>query len=165
MNKTINLMFNNLEYNSLDKNYFKLMLVKRVIFVLIVIVILFVYRLINSHGWLSSTLFIIGIGVVFLLGLFYVLLAKVYFARKQYAINESNVTYKSGVLFQSIVVVPFSRIQHIELDEGPFERKLGLTALSIYTAGDSGKDLLIKGLKNEKAIEIKEYITSYIKNE
>jgi membrane protein YdbS with pleckstrin-like domain len=40
-----------------------------------------------------------------------------------------------------------------------------LSTLSIYTAGDSGKDLKISGLKKEKAQEIKELITAYIKDE
>ena len=64
-----------------------------------------------------------------------------------------------------MIVIPFSRIQHIEIDEGPFERFFKLSTMSIYTAGDSGKDLKISGLKKEKAQEIKELITAYIKDE
>ena len=158
-------MVNELNYSPLDKNYYKLMLIKRGLFVTILFIAYLFYRFVSVQEWFTSTLFFIGLGVIILFSIFYIMLAKVFFKRKKYSINEKNVTYKSGVLFQSTVIVPFSRIQHIEIDEGPFERYLGLTALSIYTAGDSGKDLLIKGLKNEKAIEIKEFITSYIKDE
>ena len=62
-------------------------------------------------------------------------------------------------------MVPFSRIQHVEIDEGPLERYFSLATLSVYTAGDSGKDLKISGLRIDLAQEIKDYITNYIKDE
>lgn len=158
-------MVNKLDYSSLDKNYYKLMLIKRVLFVMILFVAYLLYKFVSLQEWFTSKVFFVGLGILLIFAILYVWLTKVFFTQKKYSINEKNVTYRSGVLFQSTVIVPFSRIQHIEIDEGPFERYLGLTALSIYTAGDSGKDLLIKGLKIEKALEIKEFITSYIKNE
>ena len=92
-------------------------------------------------------------------------MTKTIFSRKKYLVHDTYLSYKKGLLVRQMTVIPFSRIQHIEIDEGPIERYFKLSTLSIYTAGDSGKDLKISGLKKEKAQEIKELITAYIKYE
>ena len=61
-----------------------------------------------------------------------------------------------------MVTVPFSRIQHVEIDEGMFSRFFKLASLSVYTAGDSSDDLEIKGLSKEQALQIKEFISGKI---
>ncbi|WP_449435355.1 PH domain-containing protein [Pedobacter steynii] len=43
--------------------------------------------------------------------------------------------YTSGIIALSTTIVPFSRIQHIALDEGLFSRIYGLGELRIFTAG------------------------------
>jgi hypothetical protein len=37
-----------------------------------------------------------------------------------------------------------------------------LSSLSVYTAGDSSDDLVIKGITKKKALKIKEFITTKI---
>ena len=61
-----------------------------------------------------------------------------------------------------ITTVPFSRIQHIEIDEKPISRLFNLASISVYTAGDSSDDLEIRGLDKEKAQQIKEFISQKI---
>jgi membrane protein YdbS with pleckstrin-like domain len=61
-----------------------------------------------------------------------------------------------------MTTVPFSRIQHVEIDEKPISRLFGLSSLSVYTAGDSSNDLDVTGIKNEEALRIKEFISSKI---
>ena len=68
---------------------------------------------------------------------------------KKYALRERDISYKSGLLIKKITTVPFSRIQHVEIDEKPISRLFGLASLSVYTAGDSSDDLVVKGLKKE----------------
>ncbi|MDG1195895.1 MULTISPECIES: PH domain-containing protein [unclassified Polaribacter] len=81
---------------------------------------------------------------------------------KKYALRERDISYKSGLLIKKITTVPFSRIQHVEIDEKPISRLFGLASLSVYTAGDSSDDLVVKGLKKEVAIQLKEFIITKI---
>ena len=114
---------------------------------------------------ISGLVFIlIGCGVLILSAII-LFLAKFYFRNKKYRLFDKNLTYQEGVLVHNETVVPFSRIQHVEIDEGPLERYFSLATLSVYTAGDSGKDLKISGLRIDLAQEIKDYITNYIKDE
>ena len=158
-------MLETLDFKPLDKKYYKLMLIRRVIFSLILIIALVAFFFINWDKEIPVPVFLIAGIACFAFVLLYLVLTKTFFNRKKYKIQDTNLSYRKGLLVQNITIVPFSRIQHIEIDEGPFERFFKLSTMSIYAAGDSGKDLKISGFKKEKAQEIKELITAYIKDE
>jgi len=152
-------------FNSLDPNYFKVVIVKRLIFILIILgVVAFGYFRIEPSKISGLAFILIGCGVLILSAII-LFSAKFYFRNKKYRLFDKNLTYQEGVLVHNETVVPFSRIQHVEIDEGPLERYFSLATLSVYTAGDSGKDLKISGLRIDLAQEIKDYITNYIKDE
>ncbi len=96
--------------------------------------------------------------------LFFVLITAfgVGFSRRKYVLRDKDVTYKSGVFIKKITTVPFSRIQHVEISEAPLSRLFKLAALNVFTAGDSSNDLVIKGIKKEEALKIKEFINQQI---
>lgn len=80
------------------------------------------------------------------------------FKIKGYALRERDVTYKSGLLFYHITSVPFNRIQHSEVSQGPLGRLFDLATVNIYTAGGSSSDLSISGLEKEQAQKLREHI-------
>ncbi|MBC7947330.1 MAG: PH domain-containing protein [Chitinophagaceae bacterium] len=79
-------------------------------------------------------------------------------ARSAYAIRERDLVYQSGWIMQRFSVCPFNRIQHCSVNAGPFERKLNLASLSVYTAGTEGADIKIPGLAKERAFELRDFI-------
>ena len=141
------------------------MIIKRLLFFLILVAVFLGLYFMNRIEGLKGLLFyLIAAGLV-VLGILLFVMAGVFFRRKKYRLFDKNLTYQEGVLIHKETVVPFSRIQHVEIDEGPLERFFSLATLSVYTAGDSGKDLKINGLRLDKAQEIKDFITNYIKDE
>ena len=155
----------NNSYKTMHPNLLKSMLVKRIGFVLVLAItgsLVYYFQTKIQFSLLGLSLFYSG---VFLLALALVFLAKAYFRRKKFKIAEKNISYQEGILYQKETLVPFARIQHIEIDEGPLERFFSIATLSIYTAGDSGRDLKISGLELMKAQEIKSFISNYIKDE
>ncbi len=153
------------QFNSLDGSYYKVMIIKRLLFFLILVAVFLGLYFMNRIEGLKGLLFyLIAAGLV-VLGILLFVMAGVFFRRKKYRLFDKNLTYQEGVLIHKETVVPFSRIQHVEIDEGPLERFFSLATLSVYTAGDSGKDLKINGLRLDKAQEIKDFITNYIKDE
>lgn len=103
--------------------------------------------------------------VYFLLLLLFIVLISAFivgFFRRKYALREKDLTYKSGVFIKTITTVPFSRIQHVEISEAPISRLFKLASLNVFTAGDSSNDLVIKGIKKEEALKIKEFINQQI---
>ena len=53
----------------------------------------------------------------------------------RYRVDADEIEIWSGVLWRQAVVVPRSRVQHIDVSQGPIERSYGLATLSIHTAG------------------------------
>ncbi|MCC5854181.1 MAG: PH domain-containing protein [Idiomarina sp.] len=70
-----------------------------------------------------------------------------------------------GALWHKEVVVTFNRLQHLELEQGPVERFFGLSRLVLYTAGGSGADLSVPGLKTETAELLKNAILKIVRDE
>ncbi len=73
------------------------------------------------------------------------------YRRMGFLLREHDLTFQKGWLFRTQVTVPLARIQHSEVHRNPLDRWLGLSTLRIYTAGSSGANLSIPGLKAETA--------------
>lgn len=80
------------------------------------------------------------------------------------AARTHDIVFKKGLFWRKTKLVPFRRVQHIEIHRNPIERKLGLSSLKIFTAGGSGVDLNISGLENDRAEKIKQYILEKTKS-
>lgn len=145
-----------LEYSLLEENKLKVDLINTVIFYAILSGVLF---LLYTFGvdYVSDY----GFFVFLLLGVFLLLsLVLVYFGfrKKGYAVRERDIAYKEGLIWRSTTVLPYNRVQHCEVNQGPIERFFDLAELKIYTAGGSSSDLTISGLKRDKADRIKDFI-------
>lgn len=84
------------------------------------------------------------------------------FKKRKYAIREHDVIYSKGLIVHSITTVPISRIQHVEESRSWLARFFGLSTLKIFTAGEAGSDLSIKGLPHLEAKQIKEIISDKV---
>ncbi len=81
------------------------------------------------------------------------------FGIKGYALREKDITYKSGLIFFHMTSIPFNRIQHCEVNQGPLARLFDLASVKVYTAGGSSSDLSISGLTKERAQSLRDFIT------
>lgn len=152
-------------FHSMHPNLLKSMVLKRLLFFLVVSISVLVGYFIRVQDWFTSVILFSVLGGFFIIFLGLLWLAKAHFNRKKFKISDKHIAYQEGLIFQRETTVPFTRIQHIEIDEGPLERYFGLATLSIYTAGDSGRDLKINGLELQKAQEIKTFISNFMKDE
>lgn len=84
------------------------------------------------------------------------------FKKRKYAIREHDVIYSKGLIVHSVTTVPISRIQHVEESRSWLARTFGLSTLKIFTAGEAGSDLSIKGLPHIEAKQIKEIISDKV---
>lgn len=101
-------------------------------------------------------------GVYLLLLIATVIIGTGSFRRKQYAVREKDILYKTGWIFQDLHMVPFNRLQHCVVNMGPIERRFGLATLSLYTAASEGKDITIHGLLQTEAEQLKELVIQQI---
>jgi len=82
--------------------------------------------------------------------------------RMGYAVRERDLLYRSGVLWRKVTAIPFNRIQHVEKDTSPLDRRLQLANLKIFTAGGAGGDLKIHGLSDDVAERVRGFLLDRI---
>lgn len=102
------------------------------------------------------------ISVLFILFLISLALGYLGFKKRKYAIREKDMTYSHGYIVHNIITLPYNRIQHIEIARSFLARKLGLSTLKIYSAGQSGGDIAIKGLPKTTAESQYSFLTKII---
>lgn len=82
-----------------------------------------------------------------------------------YAMSGDRLRVVRGILFRSDTIVPFGRVQHIDVDQGPLERFFGIATLTLHTAGTHNSSVTLPGLEHGLAMEMREEIRSHIKRE
>jgi membrane protein YdbS with pleckstrin-like domain len=75
-----------------------------------------------------------------------------------YCVDERGIEIRHGVFWRSVENVPRSRVQHIDVSQGPLERRFGLGKLSIYTAGTEYALVALRGLTHERALRIRDHL-------
>jgi membrane protein YdbS with pleckstrin-like domain len=146
-----------LEFQSLENEYLKVLLWSAAIRCMIFLLILG-----GAYLFKSS---VIPLFLVYVVALWYAIYVVWTFTNtvkgfqhKGYALRAKDIVYKTGWLWKSITTTPFNRVQHISIDQGPIERQFNLARLKVFTAGGSSSDLSIPGLYLETANELKEFI-------
>jgi membrane protein YdbS with pleckstrin-like domain len=112
---------------------------------------------INLTPWLAGAL-PLGIILVMVLGLIVSSLNYLADQRKYYALRELDLHFQSGLVFCKTVSQPITRIQHVELKQGPLERAKGLASLQVFSAGGALHTFEIPGLEYQKAQQIRQFI-------
>ena len=78
---------------------------------------------------------------------------------KYFSIREHDISFFNGLLFRRLVTQPISRIQHVEVSQGPIDRFAGLGKLQVYSAGSSMQTFAIPGLPIEVAHQLRQQLT------
>ena len=99
-----------------------------------------------------------AVGIILLIAAIQTLAIVKGFPYKGYAIRTHDLLYRTGWLYKKQIAIPFSRVQHVEIRQGIFERVFGLHRLNVYTAGGDSSDLTIPGLPERTAQRLKEFI-------
>jgi membrane protein YdbS with pleckstrin-like domain len=67
-----------------------------------------------------------------------------------YAEREDDLLVRRGVLFSRLSIVPYGRMQFIDVTAGPVERSFGLATVRLHTAA-AASDARIPGLTRDEA--------------
>ena len=75
-----------------------------------------------------------------------------------FRVDDRGIEIRRGVYWRVVINVPRSRVQHIDVSQGPLERRYGLGTLVIYTAGTEHAKVELEGLEHERALQIREHL-------
>lgn len=82
-----------------------------------------------------------------------------------YQMGADRLRVVRGLVFRSDTVVPFGRVQHIDVQQGPIERAYGLGTLVLHTAGNHNASVSLPGLGHADAMAMREDIRAHVKRE
>lgn len=76
-----------------------------------------------------------------------------------YAERADDLLLRRGILFRSMVVVPYGRMQYVDVTAGPLARRLGIASVQLHTASP-GTDASIDGLPTAEAARLRDQLAS-----
>jgi uncharacterized protein len=76
-----------------------------------------------------------------------------------YAERGADLLVTHGVLVRRLVVVPYGRMQLVDVTAGPIERKFGISTLRLHTAS-AGTDARIHGLTAAEANRLRDRLAA-----
>ena len=145
----------------ISAKYFKIILINICfIYAIFVGILLALYSFADDSG--INEVFWYLIGLICTLCIISIVMYYIGFKKRMYAMREKDMTYSHGYLVNKTVTLPYNRIQHIEIARSFLARKLGLSTLKIYSAGQSGGDIAVKGLPKDVADTQYAFLTKII---
>lgn len=76
-----------------------------------------------------------------------------------WAEREDDLVVKRGRIFRSVTVVPYGRMQYVEVQSGPLARAFGIAQVQLHTASP-GTDATISGVPESEAARLRDRLTS-----
>ena len=76
-----------------------------------------------------------------------------------YAECEEELYITRGALFRKLVVVPYGRMQYVDVNAGPVEQLNGIAKLELHTASP-GTSAIIPGLPAQEAARLRDRLTA-----
>lgn len=76
-----------------------------------------------------------------------------------YAERAEDLLVRRGVMFRRMSVIPYGRMQYVEVAAGPFERVFGLATVQMHTAA-AASDARIPGLPAAEAGRLRDQLTA-----
>ncbi len=76
-----------------------------------------------------------------------------------WAEREDDLLVKRGRMWRTVTVVPYGRMQYVEVTSGPLARALGIATLQLHTASP-GTDASLSGVPADEAARLRDRLTS-----
>lgn len=76
-----------------------------------------------------------------------------------YAERDEELLVRTGIAWRRIVVVPYGRLQYVDVLAGPLDRVLGIARVQLHTAS-ARSDAAIPGLPPEEAARLRDRLTA-----
>ncbi|HXQ89948.1 MAG TPA: PH domain-containing protein [Acidimicrobiales bacterium] len=73
--------------------------------------------------------------------------------------RDEDLEVRRGVMVQRLSVVPYGRMQFVEITAGPVERLFGLATIKLHTAA-AGSDARIPGLDPDEAARLRDRLAA-----
>lgn len=85
-----------------------------------------------------------------------VLMGRARWARTAWRLDDRGLQVRRGLIWRSEILVPRTRVQHLDIERGPIERRHGLATLVVHTAGTRLQALRQAGFLDADAVALRD---------
>ncbi|EEH64499.1 hypothetical protein HMPREF0044_0236 [Gleimia coleocanis DSM 15436] len=101
----------------------------------------------------------IAAGIITILHLWVAILITRQVKALQYALGETELFVRKGIMFKDMTAVPYGRIQYVDVSEGPIARYFGMAEIKLHTAS-AATDATIPGIPTAEAAELRAFLSN-----
>jgi len=83
-------------------------------------------------------------------------LGRLRWRRTRWKLDGIGLHVRRGLFWHTEVLVPRSRVQHLDIERGPIERQFTLATLIVHTAGTQTAALRLSGLEDGDAVALRD---------
>jgi uncharacterized protein len=76
-----------------------------------------------------------------------------------YAERDNDLLVRHGLLLRRLSIVPYARMQYVDVTAGPLERAFGLATVQLHTAA-AASDARVPGLPPQEAARLRDRLTT-----
>lgn len=118
------------------------------------LVALVVIAVLTGEPWVWASAAVVALFVGWL-----VLLTRRQVRAIGYAERADDLLVRKGLMFRQLVVVPYGRMQYVDVTAGPLARKFGIASVQLHTASPA-TTATIEGLPPHEAARLRERLAS-----
>ncbi|MDR5586442.1 MULTISPECIES: PH domain-containing protein [Clostridium] len=153
--------------NKLHKNAIKSWVISRcigtILFLFISLIVFYIMESKFEIQWIvkNSKYILLGISIIGLLCIIDTIINPIIeYKTWIYELTSDKIDFTQGIFTKKRTIVPIIKIEHIKINRGPINSRLGLANIEIFTAGGSHE---IPNIEVKVAEEIGEYLNNKIK--
>ncbi len=105
--------------------------------------------------WIAAVVVLVGVVVI---GWAWWLIGR-QVAATAYSERTDDLVVRSGIMFRRTVLVPYGRMQLVDVTTGPIDRYFGIAAVQLHTAAAT-TDAAIPGLPTEDAARLRDHLAA-----
>lgn len=98
----------------------------------------------------------LGVTCLVLAAVIGALMGRARWSRTRWKLDERGLQVRRGLVWHSELLVPRTRVQHLDLERGPIERRHGLATLVVHTAGTRLYALRQSGFLDADAVALRD---------
>ena len=121
----------------------------------IVVVVVAITAVAPAPGWVPAI--VAAVGLVVFVWAWWLIGRRV--RSYGYCERADDLLVTSGILFRRLVIVPYGRMQLVDVTAGPIDRWLGITTVQLHTAAATS-DAAIPGLTPDDASELRDRLSA-----
>ncbi|WP_137226173.1 PH domain-containing protein [Shewanella sp. MEBiC00475] len=147
-----------LSLSNIDPNYPKLLLIISSVVAMLIITALTAFLLLTKPFPLTIATSII-ILVIFLA---FIIIKLIHLKANKiaYGLFKNEIVLREGLYWVSTTALPYTRLQHVNLSQGPAERKYNLVTLKCFSAGSGLAEINLPGLNADLAEHLRQHLLS-----